>query len=55
MFLFDDTLYELIDGISMSSSLGPVMVNLFMIYFESLLQERSNSTGMKLNVLNYNN
>ena len=32
-FLFNNTLYEQIDGISMGSSLGPVMANIFMIYF----------------------
>ena len=31
----------------MGSPLGPVMVNIFLIYFESLLQERSNIIGMK--------
>ena len=46
-FLFNDTLYEQIDGISMGSPLGPVMANIFMIYFETLLQERSNIIGMK--------
>ena len=46
-FFFNNTLYEQIDGISMSSPLGPVMSNIFMIYFESLLQERSNLTGLK--------
>ena len=46
-FLFNDTLYEQIDGISMGSPLGPVMAYVFMIYFESLLQERSNIIGIK--------
>ena len=31
----------------MGSPLGPVMANIFMIYFESFLQERYNLTGMK--------
>ena len=31
----------------MGSPLGPFMANIFMIYFESLLQERYNLTGMK--------
>ena len=31
----------------MGSPLGPSMANIFMIYFESLLQERYNLTGMK--------
>ena len=30
----------------MDSPLGPVMANIFMIYFEFLLQERSNIIGM---------
>ena len=33
--------------ISMGSPLGPVMANIFMTYFEFLLQERYNLTGMK--------
>ena len=31
----------------MGGPLGPVMANTFVIYFESLLQERSNIIGMK--------
>ena len=45
-FLFNDTLYEQIDGISMGSPLDPVMAIIFMIYFESLLQKRSNIIGI---------
>ena len=45
-FPLNDTLYEQIDGISMGSPLGLVMANIFMIYFESLLQGRSNIIGM---------
>ena len=46
-FLFNNMLYEQIDGLSMGNTLGPVMANIFMIYFESLLQERSNLAGLK--------
>ena len=34
-FLFNDTLYKQIDGISMGSPLRQVMANIIMIYFES--------------------
>ena len=46
-FLFNNTLYEQIDGISMGSPLGLVMANIFMTYFKTLLQERSNLTRLK--------
>ena len=46
-FLFNDTLYKQIDGISMVGPLGSVMANICIIYFESLLQESYNLTGMK--------
>ena len=46
-FLFNDTLYEQTDGISMGSPLSPVMAHIFMNYFKSLLQERYNLTEMK--------
>ena len=47
VFLFNNTLTEKSDGISMGNPLKSVMANIYMIYFESLLQDKSNLIRMK--------
>ena len=36
-FLFQGTFYHQIDGVAMGSCLGPVLANLFMDYYETML------------------
>ncbi len=40
-YLFNKQLYQQIDGVTMGSSLGPTLANIFMCHFESILQPYS--------------
>ena len=39
-FIFDRTLYKQIDGLGISSPLGPTLANTFLVYFKKNLLER---------------
>ena len=39
-FSFNDTMYHQVDGISMGSPLGPILVNIFVGFYEKLLFDR---------------
>ena len=33
-FMYEDSVYDQVDGVSMGSLLGPIMANIFMSHFE---------------------
>ena len=38
-FIFDNKIYKQIDGVSMGSPLGPLIVNIFITELENIIQE----------------
>ena len=49
-FIFDETLYKQIDGVTMGSPLGPTLINVFLIYHE---KNRLEHCPLEYRPLNY--